>query len=201
MAIIDVRYADVPSLRVLLMVIAFIHLEIRRIRSQPDHLRSSSISPSRRIVKSHRTTVMRESVLRGSSAAWPRHKFSSYGYKDARVCLGKLQPGRGEEDGSLSCIPEYPRLQRPVFYPSWALVSSAVSSSSLSSLAEGGGGTRSIPPRVIARYEFHVALARKTRNEGDDEDVLRVEAKKLARGRLIRFYNPAAGRASSLARL
>jgi len=59
----------------------------------------------------------------------------------------------------------------------------------------------SIPPRVIARYEFHVARARKTtlraRNEGEDEDVFRVEAKKPEGIRLIRFYDPAAARASS----
>lgn len=70
---------------------------------------------------------------------------------------------------------------------------------------------RSIPSRVIARYEFHVALARKTtfrraRREGgtknedededEDEDVLRDEAKN-PEGRLIRFYSPAAGRESS----
>lgn len=61
---------------------------------------------------------------------------------------------------------------------------------------------RSIPPRVIARYEFHVAPARKTtfgrvryegETEDEDEDVLRDEAKN-SEGRLIRFYNPAAGR-------
>lgn len=66
---------------------------------------------------------------------------------------------------------------------------------------------KSIPPHgVIARYEFHVALARKTtfgraqregetkdEDEDEDEDVLRDEAKN-PEGRLIRFYSPAAGR-------
>jgi len=63
---------------------------------------------------------------------------------------------------------------------------------------------RNIPPRVIARYEFHVALARETtfgcvqcEGEPKDEDVLRDEAKK-PEGRLIRFYNPVASGESSL---
>lgn len=60
---------------------------------------------------------------------------------------------------------------------------------------------RGIPPRVIARYEFHVVLARKTTfardarrgNGSEDEDVLQDEVKK-PEGRLIRFYSLAAGR-------
>jgi len=136
----------------------------------------------------------------------------------------KRERGEGWQgkDGSLSCIPEYPRFQRyrlllpPPLLPQrvgalWVSCATrcpcrsqgAPSLLPLHPLVPREAPPRrdadatSIPPRVIARYEFHVALARKTtlraRNEGEDEDVLRVEAKKPEGIRLIRFYDPAAG--------